>query len=393
MLQPVAGSEALFNRKSPNGGFLATGRPCLGSGGPIWSPGWAYLEGSGSARPPRALLGRRRRPLNNEAASCKRRNVGRGRRHHTQRLPTELGNAATAVARTFGCHAGSGRPETTLSGDSVPSRTATRSMGRLDWGKKSLASAITAAIRNPADISAVARTTKSRPPAARTNPVTFSIAISRGLMPIPVCPPSARSRAPGGAQTRWLRSGRPRSSPCCNPPPAWRPVAVFEETLRRHPGLLPGVRRTLKRRVCGWRWPTSMPARPGRRANWTAWPMRASCRTSPPWRPGSDPPLGAPEVTVTLPCPSSTTPCWRQTGRGCAAMSRPALPNVEVATARLPLPLGDLRLPAIGRGWAGMGERSDREGWPAARFLSARTRVQAGPCGFCRPADTPPPRR
>ena len=52
-------------------------------------------------------------------------------------------------------------------------------------------------------------------------------------------------------------------------------------------------------------------------------------------------------------------------------MSRPASHAVEVDTARLPLLLGELRLPAIGRLWAEMAERSDREGWPAARFLSA----------------------
>ena len=44
--------------------------------------------------------------------------------------------------------------------------------------------------------------------------------------------------------------------------------------------------------------------------------------------------------------------------------------RLEVDTARLPLLLTELRLPAIGRLWAEMAERSDREGWPAARFLS-----------------------
>lgn len=57
-------------------------------------------------------------------------------------------------------------------------------------------------------------------------------------------------------------------------------------------------------------------------------------------------------------------------------MSRPALPTVEVDTARLPLLLGELRLPAIGRLWAEMAERSDREGWPAARFLSALAELE-----------------
>ncbi len=57
-------------------------------------------------------------------------------------------------------------------------------------------------------------------------------------------------------------------------------------------------------------------------------------------------------------------------------MSRPASHAVEVDTARLPLLLGELRLPAIGRLWAEMAERSDREGWPAARFLSALAELE-----------------
>src|ERR1700677_3557103 len=38
--------------------------------------------------------------------------------------------------------------------------------------------------------------------------------------------------------------------------------------------------------------------------------------------------------------------------------------------ARLNLILTDLRLPAIKQGWAAFAERSDKEGWPAARFLA-----------------------
>ncbi len=49
---------------------------------------------------------------------------------------------------------------------------------------------------------------------------------------------------------------------------------------------------------------------------------------------------------------------------------------VTVDVARLPLLLGELRLPAIGRLWAEMAERSDREGWPAARFLSALAELE-----------------
>jgi hypothetical protein len=35
--------------------------------------------------------------------------------------------------------------------------------------------------------------------------------------------------------------------------PGIRPVAIFEELLRRHPGLPPGIRRTLERRIRAWR--------------------------------------------------------------------------------------------------------------------------------------------
>ena len=35
--------------------------------------------------------------------------------------------------------------------------------------------------------------------------------------------------------------------------PGVRPVAIFEELCRRHPSIDPGVRRTLERRIAGWR--------------------------------------------------------------------------------------------------------------------------------------------
>ena len=50
--------------------------------------------------------------------------------------------------------------------------------------------------------------------------------------------------------------------------------------------------------------------------------------------------------------------------------------RLEVDTVRLPLLLGELRLPAIGRLWSEMAERSDSEGWPAARFLSALAEIE-----------------
>ena len=39
--------------------------------------------------------------------------------------------------------------------------------------------------------------------------------------------------------------------------------------------------------------------------------------------------------------------------------------------ARIALMLSELRLPTIGRLWSQFAERSDQEGWPAARFLGA----------------------
>jgi len=47
-----------------------------------------------------------------------------------------------------------------------------------------------------------------------------------------------------------------------------------------------------------------------------------------------------------------------------------------VDTARLPLLLHELRLPAIARLWPGFAERADKERWPAARFLSALAELE-----------------
>src|SRR3546814_6929754 len=44
--------------------------------------------------------------------------------------------------------------------------------------------------------------------------------------------------------------------------------------------------------------------------------------------------------------------------------------NQSNDAARLTLILNDLRLPAIKQGWSSIAERSDKEGWPAARFLA-----------------------
>ena len=45
--------------------------------------------------------------------------------------------------------------------------------------------------------------------------------------------------------------------------------------------------------------------------------------------------------------------------------------NNSIDTDRLSLMLNDLRLPAIKEIWLKFAERSDQEGWPAARFLAA----------------------
>jgi DNA replication protein DnaC len=45
--------------------------------------------------------------------------------------------------------------------------------------------------------------------------------------------------------------------------------------------------------------------------------------------------------------------------------------NNTIDTARLGLLLNELRLPAIKIMWPGFAEQADKEGWPAARFLSA----------------------
>lgn len=50
--------------------------------------------------------------------------------------------------------------------------------------------------------------------------------------------------------------------------------------------------------------------------------------------------------------------------------------RIEIDTARLPVLLNELRLPAISRMWADLATRSDKEGWPAARFLSALAELE-----------------
>jgi hypothetical protein len=49
---------------------------------------------------------------------------------------------------------------------------------------------------------------------------------------------------------------------------------------------------------------------------------------------------------------------------------------LEVDTTHLPLLLQELRLPAVARLWPEFTERSDKEGWPAARLLSALAELE-----------------
>jgi DNA replication protein DnaC len=56
-------------------------------------------------------------------------------------------------------------------------------------------------------------------------------------------------------------------------------------------------------------------------------------------------------------------------------MSRTAA-TASVDAARLELLLGELRLPAITRLWPSLAEQSDREGWPAVRFLAALAELE-----------------
>ena len=57
-------------------------------------------------------------------------------------------------------------------------------------------------------------------------------------------------------------------------------------------------------------------------------------------------------------------------------MSDKTRDKVSVDTARLPLLLGELRLPTIGALWPTFTERADREGWPAARLLATLAELE-----------------
>jgi DNA replication protein DnaC len=50
--------------------------------------------------------------------------------------------------------------------------------------------------------------------------------------------------------------------------------------------------------------------------------------------------------------------------------------KIEVDATKLPLLLHELRLPAMARLWSQFAERADKEGWPAARFLSVLAELE-----------------
>ena len=52
-------------------------------------------------------------------------------------------------------------------------------------------------------------------------------------------------------------------------------------------------------------------------------------------------------------------------------MSTIAATRSAADAARLPLMLAELRLPTMKRMWADLADQSNREGWPAERFLGA----------------------
>jgi DNA replication protein DnaC len=50
--------------------------------------------------------------------------------------------------------------------------------------------------------------------------------------------------------------------------------------------------------------------------------------------------------------------------------------SITIDTARLPLLLGELRLPTIGKLWQSFTARADREGWPSARLLATLAELE-----------------
>jgi len=50
--------------------------------------------------------------------------------------------------------------------------------------------------------------------------------------------------------------------------------------------------------------------------------------------------------------------------------------GTTVDTAKLPLLLNELRLPSVARLWPDFAARADKEGWPAARFLTTLAEIE-----------------
>jgi DNA replication protein DnaC len=50
--------------------------------------------------------------------------------------------------------------------------------------------------------------------------------------------------------------------------------------------------------------------------------------------------------------------------------------SITVDTARLPLLLGELRLPTVAKLWQAFTERADREAWPSARLLATLAELE-----------------
>src|SRR3546814_17307461 len=55
-----------------------------------------------------------------------------------------------------------------------------------------------------------------------------------------------------------------------------------------------------------------------------------------------------------------------------------------IDATKLTLMLNELRLPTIKQLWPTFADRSDKEGWPAARFLSTITEHEIAERGRCR---------
>ena len=56
-------------------------------------------------------------------------------------------------------------------------------------------------------------------------------------------------------------------------------------------------------------------------------------------------------------------------------------PNLTFDTARVELQLSELRLPGFKLMWAKLAAQSDKEGWPAARFLAALLELEVADRG------------